>query len=62
MGSAQEIRIQLQEEAIKKDVWQCCLNCDEWNEGEQICNRFRETPPITTIVVGCKYWLIAIPF
>jgi hypothetical protein len=59
-------RIEWQNELIRKDVWQCCLNCEEWSDGQNNkplgCKLHQALPPIAVIVVGCKDHMTDIPF
>jgi hypothetical protein len=59
-------RIQWQQELIQKDVWQCCLNCEEWSDGKgnlpMGCKLHKALPPIEVVIVGCKDHMCDIPF
>lgn len=55
-------RIKFQRKMIDKDLWQCCLNCEHFNRNEMICKKFKATPPIETLLVGCEEWIYDIPF
>jgi len=52
--------IALQKRVIEKDGWQCCLNCENWNDST--CKKFNATPPPEVLVVGCNGWQYRIPF
>lgn len=61
-------RVEWQKELIAKYVWQCCLNCSEWNDGKALpntpmgCTLHKGMPPPEVFVVGCKDYTCDIPF
>lgn len=57
-----ELRIKFQDELVEKQVWQCCLNCTEFEENSENCKRFNARPPAYIIVSGCKDYCQDIPF
>lgn len=32
-----------------------CLNCDHWNENDEICKKFNSRPPAEIIVYSCEF-------
>ncbi|MCW2763963.1 MAG: hypothetical protein JWR85_4164 [Marmoricola sp.] len=58
------LRIKIQELAVRKDNWQCCTNCDNFNDHENadICRLFEARPPAYIIVNGCEDHTMKIPF
>lgn len=59
-------RIEWQNELIKRDVWQCCLNCEEWSDGKgqtpMGCALHQAMPPPEIFIVGCQDHMTDIPF
>jgi len=48
-----DYKLKAQAELIRRDVWQCCLNCMNWNKGIQRCDYYVAVPPPAIIVSGC---------
>lgn len=55
-------RIEFQEEAVRRGVWMSCINCDNFNIDERMCNKYHAPPPLRVIVHGCSSWQIEMPF
>lgn len=46
--------------AMEKDhnyLYQCCLNCENFHEGKNICLLVNKTPPAKIITFGCEKWV-----
>jgi hypothetical protein len=42
--------------------WECCPNCDHWDDGTEMCKKFGARPPAKVIVIGCVEYEVGIPF
>lgn len=58
----EQTRIALQKELQNQQIIKNCVNCDDFDTGQNICKKFNATPPATVIVVGCEHWVPDIPF
>ena len=54
--------IELRSEMVKQHVWQCCLNCVEYNSLEEKCGKYNARPPLKVVIVGCKEYDEDVPF
>jgi len=41
---------------LRTTVYRTCLNCREWEEGNETCKRFNARPPAPVIVYSCEQW------
>jgi hypothetical protein len=41
--------------AKPEDIVLSCLNCDSFNEGLEICNKFNARPPARVIAFACEH-------
>jgi len=55
-------RIEFQHNAISFNIWQCCLNCENWNKKDKNCRLFKAIPPVEVLVIGCEEYINDIPF
>lgn len=46
---------------IRRELWQCCVNCVNFQKDE-VCLLFKQRPPASVIVTGCPKWEADIPF
>jgi hypothetical protein len=46
----------------ERGMFETCLNCDNWNDRDEICTKFKERPPAKVIVCGCEHHESDIPF
>lgn len=47
---------QLLAKVLYEEGWfRTCHNCSSWDETNEICRKFKERPPVKTIIVGCKF-------
>ena len=53
-------KIEFQKTIITHEIWQCCLNCQDWT-GEK-CGKFDAVPPVEVTTVGCEDHTPQIPF
>lgn len=54
--------IEHQSTLVKRAIWQCCLNCLNFDKTKSICLTYKATPPPHIIVHGCRDWEDDIPF
>ena len=59
-----EREISFQEGQIHFEKWKCCLNCDHGRELRAIgkCLKWKVTPPLDVLMVGCNSWEGILPF
>lgn len=68
-----EKRIQFQKRIVLHQIWQSCLNCGQWSDGENKyraehkglpmgCVLHKAMPPVEVVVHGCRDWEGDIPF
>lgn len=50
-----ETALELASYMENKGWFNTCLNCCEWNETNELCNKFKERPPAKIIVKGCEH-------
>lgn len=45
-------------------IYESCLNCDNFNEKDELCKLYNKRPPARVIAYGCPLWKDAyeIPF
>lgn len=53
-------RIAFQELMLRREVWQCCLNCNSWT-GE-LCGKYNILPPPKVVALSCEEFESHIPF
>jgi hypothetical protein len=71
-GTTLEERERMRSEQMRKSqkalvdtfTWECCYNCEHWNnrEGFEICEKYNMRPPILVITIGCTDFSAGIPF
>lgn len=47
---------------VEVGMFETCLNCDHWNDRDEICTKFKMRPPAKIIVCGCEFHESDIPF
>lgn len=62
IGKSQEFKVKSQESMVSTYSWECCINCDNWDDKLDICKKFEQRPPTKVIVVGCVEYVPDIPF
>ncbi len=40
----------------QEGVFRNCTNCANWIDNKEICNKFKERPPVKIIVKGCEFY------
>ena len=53
---------QVQSIMANSGVIRTCANCEHVNLEQNICGKYKQTPPITVISTGCPAWELDIPF
>jgi hypothetical protein len=48
-----QITIDFQNKVVNNCSWNCCLNCTNYDGKSEICNLYKQRPPITVSVFGC---------
>lgn len=38
-------------------LYQCCLNCENFNEKLELCLLANKRPPVRVLTFGCEKWL-----
>lgn len=65
---SQSFTIKSQTAMVNTYSWECCLNCDHWDEVKEGCKQFADDKgepikvPAKVIVVGCEAYNPNIPF
>lgn len=71
--AVREAAVQLRRDMIEQQVWQCCINCINWEKLTIIdeqgvktevmrCGKYAAVPPPEVLVVGCVEYERDIPF
>lgn len=60
-GKTNELRLSIQDAAVKSHAWMTCLNCIDWHHKDG-CMKFSAVPPPHIIVSGCPDHEFDIPF
>lgn len=58
----EELAAALVEQWMNDGLYRSCLNCDHWDQVNEICTTFKERPPAKVIVCGCEHHIDEIPF
>jgi len=57
-----KLRSDNQKAQVDNFLWQCCLNCDQWEKDKELCQKWNMKPPAKIIILGCEDWEVSIPF
>lgn len=70
-----DLCVEMQKDAVQvSGIWRSCLNCQNWSNSTEsktkkipptefgTCLKYKQRPPDLTVVIGCRYWEIDIPF
>lgn len=49
-------------EWMKQGLYRTCLNCINWNDRTELCQKYKSRPPLKVIVTGCEEHDDEIPF
>lgn len=48
-----QIAIDFQNKVINNCIWNCCLNCTNYDSRQELCRLYNQRPPVTIVVTGC---------
>lgn len=57
-----EFAVKSQTSLIENYVIQSCINCEHWNDKQNVCRYYDALPPPQVIAVGCGMHDFDIPF
>ncbi len=43
--------------SMQNPIYKCCLSCEAFHEGRNVCLLVNKTPPARIITFGCEKWL-----
>jgi len=61
--SPNELAIQKTHELlVQRGILPSCVNCELWDEKQELCTKWGRRPPAKVIVIGCQHHIPDIPF
>lgn len=57
-----ELGISFVELMVREGWFRSCLNCEFWQDKEEVCRKWKVRPPAKVIVTGCEDHSDEIPF